>query len=239
MKIFKTILQWYSVLTKIQYNADGIITIHTTNFKTKKDFINAYDTTRLSTGLTEDIKWRTHTALWVAEQSSKLEGDFVECGVNKGFLSKAIVTYLDFNKLNKTFYLLDTFEGVELKQFTEKELKTGNPQQWKYGNTFEFIKESFKDYNKVKIIKGVIPDTLNKVDSKQIAYLSIDMNCAYPEIKTIEFFWSKMVKGGMILLDDYAYDINSLEQCYAFNEFANKHNIKILTLATGQGLIIK
>jgi hypothetical protein len=40
------------------------------------------------------------------------EGDFVECGVNRGGLSRAVIHYVDFEKLNKRFWLLDTYEGL-------------------------------------------------------------------------------------------------------------------------------
>jgi hypothetical protein len=40
-------------------------------------------------------------------------GDFVECGVNRGFLSSAIMEDLEWDRLGKMFYLLDTFSGVD------------------------------------------------------------------------------------------------------------------------------
>ena len=57
--------------------------------------------------------WRVHVGLWAAFSASKLDGDFVECGVNRGFLSSAIMEDLDWDRLGKTFYLLDTFAGVD------------------------------------------------------------------------------------------------------------------------------
>ena len=39
--------------------------------------------------------WRVHVGLWAAFSASKLDGDFVECGVNRGFLSSAIMEDLD------------------------------------------------------------------------------------------------------------------------------------------------
>jgi O-methyltransferase len=87
-------------------------------------------------------------------------------------------------------------------------------------------------------MKGMVPDTLTKVNIEKVCYLSLDMNCALPEIAAANFFWDKIVKGGMILLDDYGL-VQYQEQKIAFNEFAKEKNIEILSLPTGQGLIVK
>jgi hypothetical protein len=64
------------------------------------------------------------------------------------------------------------------------------------------------------------------------------MNCAYPEIKAIEYFWDKIVSGGIVLMDDYAYEGHE-HQMKAFDIFAKSKNVKILNLPCGQGMIIK
>jgi hypothetical protein len=98
--------------------------------------------------------------------------------------------------------------------------------------------QTFKDFPYVKIIKGMVPGTLPQVPSDKIAFLSIDMNCIAPEIAALNYFWGKLSKGGIIILDDYAYVTCDL-QYQAHNAWAKEKGIKILTLSTGQGLIVK
>jgi hypothetical protein len=64
------------------------------------------------------------------------------------------------------------------------------------------------------------------------------MNCTVPEIEAASFFWEKLVPGGMILLDDYAY-AGYEDQNRAFRLFAAQKSAEILSLPTGQGLILK
>jgi hypothetical protein len=64
------------------------------------------------------------------------------------------------------------------------------------------------------------------------------MNCVYPEISAAEYFWNKIAPGGIIVLDDYGFD-KHINQKEAFDEFANKRGIQVLSLPTGQGLIFK
>ena len=69
--------------------------------------------------------------------------------------------------------------------------------------------------------------------------MSIDLNNAFAEIKAIEFFWDKLVSHGVVLLDDYAYSESYRLQKSSWDKFAKSKNLEILTLPTGQGLLIK
>ena len=107
------------------------------------------------------------------------------------------------------------------------------------GNYYDEVSKTFANYSNVKLIKGMIPESLNSVPIKKISYLSMDMNNAYGEMEAIKFFWDKIVKSGIVLLDDYATHDGFKEQKISWNNFAKNKNFEILTLPTGQGLIIK
>ena len=64
------------------------------------------------------------------------------------------------------------------------------------------------------------------------------MNCVRPEIAAAEFFWPKLVSGGIMLLDDYGFSAH-IDQKDAFDLFAARIGVQILSLPTGQGLMIK
>ena len=69
----------------LSYNQDGLATRHNCDFLRDERFARAYDLGR-STGswLDAEPAWRAYVACWAAERASRLEGDFVECGVNHG-----------------------------------------------------------------------------------------------------------------------------------------------------------
>jgi hypothetical protein len=64
------------------------------------------------------------------------------------------------------------------------------------------------------------------------------MNCSTPEVAAAEFFWERLVPGALLLLDDYAYR-GYRPQKVAMDRFAQTKASKILSLPTGQGLLIK
>ena len=74
-----------------------------------------------------------------------------------------------------------------------------------YRDVYEFVCERFADFENVKIVKGIVPDSLTSVDIKKVSFLSIDMNYSVPERAALEYFWDKMIAGGIIILDDYAF----------------------------------
>lgn len=222
-----------------KYNQDSLITVHNHDFMKDPEFIAAYER---GVKADKDHKWhwRVHVALWAASHAKHLEGDFVECGVSKGFLSSAIANYLNWNSLNKQFFLFDTFCGIPEHCLNENERKQGRSEFGKelYSECYEQVKANFAEFKNVHLIRGIVPDTLLTEDIPKVCYLSIDMNCAEPEIAAAEFFWDKMVSGAIALLDDYAY-AGFDEQKKAFDKFALSKGIKILSLPTGQGLYVK
>lgn len=219
------------------FNEDWLITDHNPSFLKDPAFMAAYQRGVEATGEDYRFRWRVHVALWAAAQASKLEGDFVECGVNKGFLSSAIMRYLDWNALNKAFFLFDTFEGLEPTLVTDEEKRLGRLDH-KYSNAYAEVKKNFSEFKNVTLIKGAVPYSLKETSIEKVAYLSIDMNCVAPEIAAMKHFWPRIVQGGVIVLDDYAY--KGMEpQNAAFNALSKEIGFNILSLPTGQGVIVK
>ncbi len=223
----------------VTYKADGLITSSNCDFINDPKFKKAYNAAALTNPWPNfTLQWRVYTVCWFADHVKKLNGDFVECGVNTGAYAIAIINYINFNTLNKKFYLLDTYEGLVKDLITSEEQKEGiGKYLGSYKNVYEEVKKTFHGHN-VEIIKGPVPGTLPLCKAEKISYLSIDMNCVEPEIAAVHFFWDKVVTGGVIILDDYGFP-NHILQKIAFDNFALSKNVSILCLPTGQGIIFK
>ncbi len=227
----------------VTYFGDFLYTHHNADFLKDKKFMEAYEL-GLATddGILlqdADIRWRMHVMLWAASHVKNLQGDFVDCGVNSGIFARSIIHYIDFNNTGKKYYLMDTYEGMDVRFSSEEEMKKSSVIGYgAHTNVYDRVVETFKPFN-TKIIKGAIPETLKEVDSERIAYLLIDMNCVLPEIEALNFFWGKMISGGIIILDDYGYMNNHMDQKVAHDAFAKSKGVEILSLPTCQGMIIK
>ena len=224
---------------KLRYATDHLYTFISTDFISEPRFAKAY---HIAENLGKDLmpktgmQWRIYTLCWFAKQVAHLPGDFVACGVYTGFCDKAIIDYTDFNILGKTYYLMDTFEGLDERFSTAEEL-TKRSFYKEVTGLYEQVQETFRNDN-IKIIKGAIPETLPLVDTEKICFLSIDMNTALPEVEALKYFWNKMVPGGVVIFDDYGF-MGHETQKKAHDDFARSQDSSIFTCPTGQGILIK
>lgn len=227
--------------TTEEYSEDGLFTIHSYNFVNEPRFARAYERGVLATGNDYHFRWRVHVALWVGRTVSRLDGDFVECGVNRGFMSSAIMTDLDWESLGKTFWLLDTFQGLDEKYVSESEKRSGLMKHNNgdfYVRGVESVERNFSEWPSTSIIVGTVPETLNQVTSDKIAFLHLDMNCVEPEVAALEYFWPKLVSGGIVLMDDFAYS-GFAAQNKGLSALADKLGVTVFNSPTGQGVMIK
>jgi len=187
---------------------------------------------------TARVDWRVHVSCWAAWHAKHLPGDFVECGVNTGISSVAICTYLDFNEVPKDFWLYDTFQGIPVEQMNaiESGPRTQENEDF-YFDCYSLAQRNFSPWPRAKLIRGRVPDTLVN-GPRQVCYLSIDMNIVEPEIAAIRHFWPLLSPGAPVVLDDYGWDNYRLQR-EAMDEFAARNGVRVLTLPTGQGLLLK
>lgn len=229
------------------YANDAFITFHNDAFLEDPAFQRAYQRGARALGGQDwyQWEWRVHIGLWAAGSASRLEGDFVECGVSYGFLSSAVMEFLEWDRLGKTFYLLDTFAGIDPRYTTTGERSAGALERSErslrngiYVNGVDSVRANFAQWRNHRIIVGAVPETLGQVDAQAVAFLHIDMNCAPPEVAALRFFWPRLSPGAFVLLDDYAYRGHD-EQRRAMDALATELGVQICALPTGQGLLIK
>lgn len=228
-----------------RYDQDGLFTVHNHEFMNDFDFRRSYARGVKAAGTDYNWHWRVHVGLWAAQSAEKLDGDFVECGVNRGFMSSAIMELLRWDDLGRTFYLLDTFSGIDQRYTTDFERADGIMEKNResiergfYVTAPKEVIENFAQWRNQKIIVGPVSETLSQIDTEGIALLLLDMNCAPPEIAAVTELWDKLVEGAVVLFDDYAYH-GYRPQKLAIDEFASSKGLGVLSLPTGQGLLIK
>jgi hypothetical protein len=168
-----------------------------------------------------DIRWRAHICVWAAKQALKREGDFVECGVDTAILSGTVLKYLDFEKLPRKFWLFDTFNGVPFHpDMTAQEIAAAESMNSKcYFDSFAFVSEKVASFPSVELVRGILPDTLDAIDGRKIAYLSIDLNNATAESAVIERLWQQLSDGSVVVIDDYAF-LGNEDQHEMWNAFS-------------------
>lgn len=227
------------------YDQDGLRSVHNHDFMRQPAFARAYQRGVRAVGTDYNWHWRVHVVLWAAAHAARHEGDFVECGVNRGFLSSAIMEYLDWNAQSRRFYLLDTFSGLDLRYVSDEERAGGIEEKnaAEIGSGFytfdlDAVRRNFAEWRDVVIVPGSIPETLSRIESDRIAFVSMDLNCTPPEVAAMEYLWDRLVPGALVVCDDYAY-VGYRPQKVGMDAFARSRGVTVLSLPTGQGLLIK
>jgi hypothetical protein len=232
--------------TRDRYARDGLYTVHDDRFRRTPEFQAAYARgLKASRGVDPQFEWRVHVALWAGAAALRAPGDFVECGVNAGFVSSALMRFLDWRKIPRKFYLIDTFQGPVLEQFCAEEIAAGRAQIAKeflaagaYVTDVARVRDNFAEWPNAVVVPGTVPEVLPSLPIETVAFLHIDLNCALPERAALEFFWDRLSPGAIVLLDDYAY-FGQQKQGEAIDSVAKRVGASVLALPTGQGLIIK
>ena len=234
----------FFIVKKNSYNEDALATNVITDFLENKKFLSNYQKAAQGTNL--EIRYRAYIVNYFAEYAlnlfKKKRGCFIELGVHKALLSKFIVLNNKFKK-NLIFYLFDTYKGIPMKNLIEKNkthIKFLNKNIYSV-DTFDFVKKKFKKFPFVKLVRGNLPDSLNNknINLKNIQFLHIDLNNAYPEIESIKKLYKNILPGAPVILDDYCFSKSYIMQKNCWDKFAKEKKFKILSLPTGQGIFFK
>lgn len=166
--------------------------------------------------------------------TSKLDGDIAELGVYKGGSAKLISQHAFKLSPQKKIYLLDTFEGLPAptegidthkeKDFVDTDIKS--------------VKEFLKDSNNVLLLKGLFSNTLPNLKDKKFSFVHIDADLYKSVMECLEFFYHRVVKGGIIISDDYGF-LSCPGAKKAVDEFFKDKIETPIYLLTGQCLIQK
>ena len=144
----------------------------------------------------------------------EIDGHFAEAGCWRGHSAYLISTLISENtkkNQNKTEFhvFFDSFEGLsEIKNedVNVKKLEKNkiNRIRKQFISGEEFVKEKvLKKLIFVKIYKGWIPEKFDKVKNNNFSFVHIDVDLYEPTKQSLEFFFPRLVSGGIIVCDDY------------------------------------
>lgn len=145
-----------------------------------------------------------------------LKGDFAELGVYKGESARL----LHLMDTDRNFHLFDTFEG-----FTRTDLKpeTGEAATYSISSFADTSRDKVLKYiggdrNKLIIHSGYFPQLTQELENVNYALVNIDADLYNPTIAGLEYFYPRLVPGGVIFIHDYNYKWEGLMK--AVDEFA-------------------
>ena len=153
-----------------------------------------------------------------------IEGNTAELGVFRGQFARLINHYFPDRKL----YLFDTFEG-----FDKRDVKADADRVREFGDfsqtSVEFVLSQMEHPENCIIRKGWFPETAHGVDDK-FCFVSLDADLYDPLTSGLEFFYPRLVHGGVIMIHDFNND-NYSGARGAVKDFCDKNNIGYVCLS--------
>jgi hypothetical protein len=162
-------------------------------------------------------------------------GEIVECGVFKGASlsrfamfrelfenqnTRKIIGFDIFGKFPKTGFKADM---KRREQFIVDAGKEGISKE----QLINVLKKK-KIYNNIELVQGdvtkTVPKYLEKYPELRISLLNLDTDIYEPAVTILECLYPRIVKGGILVLDDYGVFPGETE---AVDEYFKKKNVKI------------
>lgn len=169
-------------------------------------------------------------------------GDIVECGVWKGgSMMLAANTLVELDSTERDLYLFDTFAGTTKPTEIDKD-SAGNSMLDIWNREFEGKKKlpgsadnasleevqknmSLTKYpnDKIHFIKGNVEDTVPNKAPDKIAILRLDTDWYESTKHELEHMFPRLVKGGILIVDDYGHFQGSR---IAVDKYFEENNIR-------------
>lgn len=162
-----------------------------------------------------------------AESALKVKGDFAEVGVFRGGSARLIAEVKGKRKL----HLFDTFEGLPATDEIDKYVESYAMQA-----LLTQVKNQLRQFSGIIFYKGLFNQTSIKIKNKKFAFVHLDVDLFSSTKSCLEFFYPRMVKGGILLTHDYPF-MPGVKK--AFDDFLKDKKEYVIKMVGNQGLIIK
>ena len=167
-----------------------------------------------------------------------IEGTILECGVGEGVTLSILCSLNLLEKKDRLIWGFDSFEGFP-KPTKEDDLnqeKIKGLEDYKVFN-IEYVYKTLTEFGiskadidrKIILAKGFMPESFSLYDSKPIALLHLDLDLYLSYKDSINFFYDKVAKGGIIAFDEYNKPMDIAKwpgAVKAINEFLDSKNLR-------------
>lgn len=168
--------------------------------------------------------WRIYTYCWAVKQSPR-GATKIDLGCYDGKTVHIAQRYLP----DMVWGVFDTFSNHPSQKNKEK-------------HSTSLWEEVTDRLDECRIYDGLLPNTLdsffNDWISREIGFIHVDLNDGETEVSCLKLLWDRVVKGGIVLLDDYGW-ARYRHSHELHKAFFKQHGQDVLEMPTGQGMVVK
>jgi O-methyltransferase len=163
----------------------------------------------------------------LARAQRGLAGAMAEVGVFQGSSAQIICEAKD----DCFLYLFDTFSGLPEPTGMETRLL----RRGQFSASLPAVKGLLEAYTNVRFHPGVFPQSATGMDAVRFSLVHLDADLYSSTLAGLEFFYPRMVPGGIIIAHDYS-TLPGVAR--AFAEFLSERPEAVIELPTTQAMIV-
>lgn len=172
--------------------------------------------------------YESYTIYSLAKGFAHVPGEMAEVGVFRGGSAKLICEV----KGDKPLHLCDTFEGLPKSSAHDKAVHSEN----QYSCSLESVQGYLRGYENVHYYKGIFPEKAAPLEDKKFCFAHFDVDLYEGTRACLEFFYPRMVPGGVMITHDYSILAGVRK---AFDEFLADKPEGAIQLPSTQCMVIK
>jgi len=222
------------------------------DFETDETFKSIFRGAVKASGSThnpEVVHQRLYNTVQFLRHTLDLDGEVAECGVFQGLTSYMFCNYLalgnpDFD--GKGYHVFDSFQGLsqpaEQDVISKREygvVGTHFQAAGAFHGQLETVKSALRDYPLIQYHAGWIPESFARVAESSYKFVHVDLDLYEPIKGALEYFYPRMLPGGIIVIDEYAIPRWPGARTAADEFCQMNHLISPISLTTGNGVLIK
>jgi len=163
----------------------------------------------------------------LANAQRKLFGAMAELGVFQGCSARILCEA----KEDRALHLFDTFAGLP----QPGEIETGYLKRGQFAASLPAVQRLLQGYTNVSFHDGLFPNSATGLDGVRFSLVHLDADLYSSTLAGLEFFYPRMVPGGIILAHDYS---TLPGVTLAFEEFLAGKPEAVIELPTTQAMIV-
>lgn len=179
-----------------------------------------------------ELAWRHYiifnSVLLASKNISSNNMNLAECGVCDGLTIYFAIKACEMSNIAKKAFLYDSWETL-----------ADDKLRFKYDYLdIDMTKKNLDCFQEDLVFnKGLIPNIFKTArNPSEVSWLHIDLNSTDATKSSLDFFYSKLISGGVILFDDYGGFEGTRKVIDNFFDSKNGH---FINYPTGQGVFIK
>ena len=179
-----------------------------------------------------------------------LGGAQAECGVMKGtsalLLCRAAQTR-DEGYRGAGLHLVDSFQGLSEPTPEDRFHVSGGDGSGQSGQAMpggwlaapiKSARATLKEFPQVQYHKGWVPKVFAGLPQTGWSFVHLDLDLYAPTLASLEYFYPRLVSGGVIVCDDYGAPLFPGAH-RAWDAYCEEHALPYVVLDTGQSALLK